>query len=164
MKENPTVADILEIMTIRDFNKNFQKRMSQVPEVDEDSRKIKLKNNGFVLSKDGEFYVKDTHKIHSSYINDHSEKWFDSVIDSDLYNKKKYKKIYSVLKNIANPHERDLTVKFSHLFEDETVIKIDSPSFHIHLSMTNPTFGCLVDTKREVLKEFRDRFKEYLKP
>ena len=161
MENKLGIADLLEILTIKKFNKDFNDNFFNPPEINENSRLEKLKINNFNLSKCRNFYERGDYKFHESYLQTQSERYFDFLLDEESYTKEKYLKVYELLKANATPHQKYLNLEYSHSYLDDTKIKIDSPSFHIHLEMKNPNFNCLADTKKEVLKEFRTQFKQY---
>lgn len=157
-----SIEDLTEIITIQNYNNKFNKALFKKQLPNYSNRSVLFYENGFKLSECKNFYIKDDIKISSSYLNDSSDGFFEYLI-SDSYFKDKYKKIYTLLKGIANPHQMDLELKYSHSYLDTTTIKIDSASYSIQLEMENPNFCCLVDSKREVLSEFRRLFGKYLK-
>lgn len=90
-------------------------------------------------------------------------KYPEIEVDEQVFIRQKYTNIYEQLKRNAEPHQYHTILEFYNSKEDVTRIEISSPSFHCHVYMANPNWNCLADTKREVLKKFRDDFKQYLK-
>lgn len=84
-------------------------------------------------------------------------------VDEQEFLRYKYSNIYEQLKRNVEPHQAYTTVEFYNSKQDITRIEISSPSFHCHVYVANPNWNCLADTKREVLKKFREDFKQYLK-